>query len=190
MGVLRSIGRKLSGHDEAMKLKRQYANSVGKSVDDVNPDEYIKFLEAKGAVDLAESSQKALSNATKPFALALGGGAVAGAGAYAYSSNQKSERYDDYLARVAAIEEAYERGDISYDEMQRRKEEAWNAYRRSNGDGSAGVTLPEIIADMSTIQLALVAGVSVTALLIFGPPLINGVSKGVDEFSLLEKIAR
>lgn len=142
----------------ARTLRKPFPSSAKKAADDVADD---------GVTAAGEVGRQT----TRPIATALGVAGVGGAGAYAYGEqqetkqeNQRSERYQKYQNRIAAIEREYERGNISKAEMEARKQEAWEAYRRSMGDDTAGMTLSQFIMNLGTgqlIALSILASVSV-----------------------------
>lgn len=153
----------------ARLVKKPFPTSTRKAADDVADDT------VDGASEVARQS-------TRPIAGALGVAGLGGAGAYAYGEQQqtkqeaeRSRRYQEYQNRIAQIEREYERGNISKSEMETRKQQAWEAYRRSLGDDNAGMTFTEFLAELGTFQLLALVALAGFSVYTIAPRLFNAL---------------
>lgn len=124
----------------------------------------------KTADDAVEGASEVGRNTTRPIAAAILGTGAVGSGAYVYGEQQetqqeqqKSQRYQEYQDRVAEIERLRRMGEITAEEAERRKQQAWDAYRAST-DGNEGMTVTEFLASLGQFQFL---GLSLAASVFF-----------------------
>lgn len=183
MGALDIIKKTVTGSgSKGRKLKSQAAEYFGKSTDDLTKSEFDSFLKYQAKSDVAKAPTDATRSAVRSLSYpVLGGGAAVG-GAYAYGEHQETQREEEsterhraYQNRIEHIEALYRRGDITKAEMQRRKEEAQQAYYASQGDDGTPMSATELIAQMGTLQLLASAGVVSVLLYFVARPIVNDI---------------
>ncbi len=136
------------------------------------------------ASDIKSGSSEVIRTGVKKGTSPLSIAALGGAGAYSYGqytdqqeTDSESERYETYQDRLTHIENQYNKGEISKTEKERLEEQARQDYQQSFGEEQRGLTLPDLIGQMGTVQLIAVSAVSSLAIYFIARPLARSLAE-------------
>lgn len=136
------------------------------------------------ASDIKSGSSEVIKTGVRKGTSPLSVAALGGAGAYTYGeytdqqeTESETERYETYQDRLAHIENQYNKGEISKAEKQRLEEQARNDYQQSFGEEQRGLSLPDLIGQMGTLQLIVVSAVSSLAIYFIARPLARSLAE-------------
>lgn len=127
---------------------------------------------ADGARSSAKSFGRGLSSPVGIAGVSVGGAYGYGEYSNLQEQQQQTERYQSFQARLDEIQAKYERGEITKQEMKRRKEEARQEYYAAQGDTSRGLSPMQVLNEMSSLQLATVVGGTVLISYVLLRPLL------------------